>query len=100
MWKTSNKTQEKTKMATTKKACCKKCTCAKKAAVKKAAEPKVEKLAIDGGKKVWAKPFPAWPQFNPKTNKKVLDILASGKVNYWTGPVGMEFEKAWARFKR
>ncbi|MBQ3099092.1 MAG: aminotransferase class V-fold PLP-dependent enzyme, partial [Kiritimatiellae bacterium] len=85
-------------MATTKKACCKKCTCAKKVAAKKAAEPKVEKLAIDGGKKVWAKPFPAWPQFNPKTNKKVLDILASGKVNYWTGPVGLEFEKAWAKW--
>ncbi|MBP3405163.1 MAG: DegT/DnrJ/EryC1/StrS family aminotransferase [Kiritimatiellae bacterium] len=86
-------------MATTKKAAApaKKC-CAKKCCGKKAAEPKVEKLAIDGGKKVWAKPFPAWPQFNPKTNKKVLDILASGKVNYWTGPVGMEFEKAWAKW--
>ena len=82
-------------MATTKKAAApaKKC-CAKKCCCKKAAEAKVEKLAIDGGKKVWAKPFPAWPQFNPKTDKKVLDILKSGKVNYWTGPVGMEFESA------
>ena len=70
-------------MATTKKAAApaKKC-CAKKCCCKKAAEAKVEKLAIDGGKKVWAKPFPAWPQFNPKTDKKVLDILKSGKVNY------------------
>ena len=66
--------------------------------VVKAAAPKVEKLAIDGGKKVWNKPFPAWPQFNPKTDKKVLDILHSGKVNYWTGPVGMQFEKAWAKW--
>ena len=74
----------------------KKCACCKCA--KKAAAPKVEKLAIDGGKKVWDKGFPAWPQFNPKTDKKVLDILHSGKVNYWTGPVGMQFEEAWAKW--
>ncbi len=70
---------------------CAKAKCAK-------AAPKVEKLAIDGGKKVWSKGFPAWPQFNPKTDKKVLDILHSGKVNYWTGPVGMQFEAAWAKW--
>ena len=56
------------------------------------------KLAIDGGPKVFKKPFPAWPQFDRKTDRKVLDILHSGKVNYWTGPVGMEFEKAWAKW--
>ena len=59
---------------------------------------KIEKLAIDGGKKVWAKGFPAWPQFDKKTDQKVLDILHSGKVNYWTGPVGMQFEEAWAKW--
>ena len=69
-----------------------------KKVVKKIEAPKVEKLAIDGGKKVWSKGFPAWPQFNPKTDKKVLDILHSGKVNYWTGPVGMQFEAAWAKW--
>ena len=57
-----------------------------------------EKLAIEGGKKVWSKGFPAWPQFDRKTDKKVLDILHSGKVNYWTGPVGMQFEAAWAKW--
>jgi dTDP-4-amino-4,6-dideoxygalactose transaminase len=55
-------------------------------------------LAINGGKKVWDKGFPMWPQFNKKTDKRVLDILHSGKVNYWTGPVGMQFEKAWAKW--
>ena len=29
-----------------------------------------------------------WPQFNPKTAKRVEAILRSGKVNYWTGPEG------------
>ena len=68
----------------TKKACKKECACAE--------------LAINGGKKVWTKGFPAWPQFDKKTDKKVLDILHSGKVNYWTGPVGMQFEAAWAKW--
>ncbi|MBQ6925160.1 MAG: DegT/DnrJ/EryC1/StrS family aminotransferase [Kiritimatiellae bacterium] len=76
-------------------------TAAKKTApVKKApakAKP-VAKLAIDGGEKVWKEPFPMWPQFNPDTDQKVLDILHSGKVNYWTGPVGMQFEEAWAKW--
>ena len=55
-------------------------------------------LAINGGPKVWTKGFPAWPQFNPKTDRRVLDILHSGKVNYWTGPVGLQFEAAWAKW--
>ena len=81
-------------MATTaskKPKCCGKCC-------KSSKTQKVAKLAIDGGEKVSKKPFPAWPQFDPATDKKVLDILHSGKVNYWTGPVGMEFEKAWAKW--
>ena len=71
----------------------------------KKVEKKVEKvvdkaaaLAVNGGPKVFKKPFPAWPQFDRKTDKKVLDILHSGKVNYWTGPVGMQFEAAWAKW--
>jgi dTDP-4-amino-4,6-dideoxygalactose transaminase len=57
-----------------------------------------KELAINGGPQTWTKGFPAWPQFNPKTGKKVLEILESGKVNYWTGPVGMQFEAAWAKW--
>ena len=76
-------------------ACAKK-SCAKKVAVKKVTEKKVADkaatLAINGGKKVWSKGFPAWPQFDKKTDKAVLDILHSGKVNYWTGKIGMQFE--------
>ena len=56
------------------------------------------KLAIDGGPKTIKEAFPAWPQFDKKTDKKVLDILHSGKVNYWTGPVGMQFEAEWAKW--
>ena len=74
-------------MATIKKS---KGTVAKKAVV--------EKLAIDGGKPVNTKPFPGWPSFEESTAKKVAEVLLSGKVNYWTGKVGMEFEKEWAKW--
>ncbi|MBE6399214.1 MAG: DegT/DnrJ/EryC1/StrS family aminotransferase, partial [Lentisphaerae bacterium] len=57
-----------------------------------------EKLAIDGGQKVYNGVWPAWPTFNEKVYDKVTDILKSGKVNYWTGKIGMEFEKAWAKW--
>lgn len=40
--------------------------------------------------------FPMWPQFNPKTLTDILEPLKNGKVNYWTGPRGMEFEQKWA----
>ena len=56
------------------------------------------KLALDGGKKIWNRGFPSWPQFDRTTDKVVLDILHSGRVNYWTGPVGLQFETAWAKW--
>lgn len=56
------------------------------------------KLAIDGGEKVFKEAFPAWPSFEESTIQAVADVLRSGKVNYWTGPVGMQFEKAWAEW--
>lgn len=42
--------------------------------------------------------FPGWPQFAPEVPQKVVDVLRSGKVSYWTGKVGMEFEEAFARW--
>ena len=55
-----------------------------------------ETLAVDGGRKVWTKGFPVWPQFAPAASAKVQRILGSGKVNYWTGPEGRRFEDAFA----
>jgi dTDP-4-amino-4,6-dideoxygalactose transaminase len=40
--------------------------------------------------------FPMWPQFAPETPDDVAATLRSGKVNYWTGKKGMEFEEKWA----
>ncbi|MDD3954250.1 MAG: aminotransferase class V-fold PLP-dependent enzyme, partial [Lentisphaeria bacterium] len=56
------------------------------------------KLAIDGGEKIFKGAFPGWPSFDPAVYDKVVDILKSGKVNYWTGNVGKEFEKKWSEF--
>ncbi len=39
--------------------------------------------------------FPMWPQFAPETLADIQEPIRNGKVNYWTGPKGMEFEKAW-----
>ncbi|MBQ7161510.1 MAG: DegT/DnrJ/EryC1/StrS family aminotransferase [Clostridia bacterium] len=38
--------------------------------------------------------FPMWPQFAEETLTDVLEPLKSGKVSYWTGKKGMEFEEA------
>lgn len=42
--------------------------------------------------------FPMWPQFPEETLKDVVEPLRTGKVNYWTGTKGMEFEKMWAEW--
>lgn len=55
-------------------------------------------LAIDGGAKVFKGTFPDWPSLDPACYDKVVDILKSGKVNYWTGSVGKDFEKKWAEY--
>jgi len=58
-----------------------------------------EKLAIEGGPKCIDEALPHWPWFDDKTVAAVADTLKSGKVNYWTGPKGMEFEKRFAEWQ-
>ena len=42
--------------------------------------------------------FPMWPQFAPETAEDILEPVRNGKVNYWTGPKGMEFEEMWRKW--
>ena len=58
-----------------------------------------EKLAINGGQKAVRNALKGWPNFDEKAKKAVQDVLDSGKVNYWTGPKGMEFEKRFAEWQ-
>ena len=58
-----------------------------------------EKLAIEGGKPIGEDIiFPTWPQFSKETIKAVTEPLKTGKVNYWTGKYGQEFEKKFAEW--
>lgn len=58
-----------------------------------------EKLAINGGEKAVGTKLPGWPQFSEKAIQEVEAVLRSGKVNYWTGKRGMEFEKRFAEWQ-
>ena len=58
----------------------------------------MEKLAIEGGTPVNKENFPKWPSFSQKSIDMVSEPLKTGKVNYWTGNIGVEFEKAWAKW--
>ena len=59
----------------------------------------IETLAIDGGPKTVTNRLTPWPQFDENAIKAVEQVLRSGKVNYWTGPRGMEFEKEFAAWQ-
>ncbi len=41
--------------------------------------------------------LPPWPAFDPDERKAVDSVLASGRVNYWTGEQGREFEREYGR---
>jgi dTDP-4-amino-4,6-dideoxygalactose transaminase len=58
-----------------------------------------EKLAIDGGHRAVTNKLAGWPVFDDKAIQSVVEVLKSGKVNYWTGPKGMEFEKKYAQWQ-
>jgi len=42
--------------------------------------------------------FSPWPSFTEEEAEAVKSVLLSGKVNYWTGQEGREFEKEFANF--
>ena len=43
-------------------------------------------------------PIAPWPYFDEDEKQAVLDVLNSGKVNYWTGDVCRNFEKEFANY--
>ena len=42
--------------------------------------------------------FPKWPHFTAEEANAAHDIIASNKVNYWTGDVGRAFEREFAQW--
>jgi len=59
----------------------------------------LDKLAIHGGPKTVTRKLTGWPQFDEKAIRAVEEVLRSGKVNYWTGRKGMEFERRFAEWQ-
>lgn len=43
-------------------------------------------------------PFSPWPSFTDEEIAAVSNVLASNKVNYWTGQACLDFEKAFAEY--
>jgi dTDP-4-amino-4,6-dideoxygalactose transaminase len=58
-----------------------------------------DQLAIHGGTPAVRDPLPHWPAFDEPAIRGVEEVLRSGKVNYWTGRKGMEFEKRFAQWQ-
>lgn len=58
-----------------------------------------QKLAIHGGAKSVTNKLVGWPKFDDNAIQAVEAALRSGKVNYWTGPHGMAFEKKFAEWQ-
>lgn len=50
-------------------------------------------LAIDNGSPVRTTPLAPWPVFDDELIEASSRVLRSGRVNYWTGQEGREFEK-------
>ncbi|MFP4502893.1 MAG: DegT/DnrJ/EryC1/StrS family aminotransferase [Candidatus Hydrogenedentota bacterium] len=59
----------------------------------------MDKLAIDGGPKTVTNTLTGWPQMSEEAIQAATEVLRSGKVNYWTGSKGMEFERAFAEWQ-
>src|SRR5512142_3413575 len=57
------------------------------------------RLAIEGGPKAITNHLIPWPQFDENAIQAVEQVLRSGKVNYWTGRRGMEFEERFAEWQ-
>src|SRR5947209_6850498 len=57
---------------------------------------RVHELALDGGIPTRSAPVPCWPAFGNEEIEAASAVLRSGKVNYWTGEEGRQFEAEFA----
>ena len=55
-------------------------------------------LASKGGCPTCSTPYPSWPIYEADEINAAMQVLASGKVNYWTGEEGRLFEEEYAAF--
>jgi dTDP-4-amino-4,6-dideoxygalactose transaminase len=55
-------------------------------------------LALFGGSPARTRPMPPWPHFNEAEITSAVDVLRSGKVNYWTGSECRLFEEEFGAY--
>ncbi|MEJ2133009.1 MAG: DegT/DnrJ/EryC1/StrS family aminotransferase, partial [Gammaproteobacteria bacterium] len=55
-------------------------------------------LAIEGGAKAFDRTLAAWPVFAADEIEAAAEVLTSGRVNYWSGGCGREFERRFAQW--
>jgi hypothetical protein len=55
-------------------------------------------LAINVGEPIATQPFSPWPYFEEEEIAAAIGVLRSGKINYWTGEEGRQFEQEFAAF--
>jgi dTDP-4-amino-4,6-dideoxygalactose transaminase len=55
-----------------------------------------DRLAVEGGSPVRDAPFSPWPFYAQDETDAAVRVLASGKVNYWTGEEARIFEREYA----
>jgi len=60
--------------------------------------PMTDTLAIRGGKPVREKPFPSWPCFGDREEKRLLDALRSGVWGKMQGTEVKQFERTFAAY--
>ena len=53
-------------------------------------------LAVDGGPPVRTEPFAPWPFIAEDEIAAAVEVLRSGRINYWTGEEGRAFEREFA----
>lgn len=58
----------------------------------------MSKLAIFGGERLRKSPWPVWPSFEQDEIDAATSVLASGRVNYWTGEECRSFEREFAEY--
>ena len=54
------------------------------------------RLAIDGGAAVRTEHFGPWPYLDDEQIEAATAVMRSGRINYWTGEEGRQFEKEFA----
>jgi dTDP-4-amino-4,6-dideoxygalactose transaminase len=58
----------------------------------------VNKLAVEGGAPICTRAHGSWPRHAQDEIDAAMNVLRSGKINYWTGDEGRQFEREFAAF--